>query len=126
MSLGDETHKIFLNAKGASKNVSPSLRAFLEYVAGNKSEDPFVKKLDEAVVKAKKNEEWRREYMTLLMRDRENVEKGRAEGYVASIRLCRKFHMTKEATLEELKHDFSLSDAEARKVLEKYWNDERK
>lgn len=34
--------------------------------------------------------------------------------------------MTKEATLEELKHDFSLSDAEARKVLEKYWNDERK
>lgn len=126
LSLGDESHKIFLNAKGASKNVSPSLRAFLEYVAGNKSEDPFVKKLDEAVVKAKKNEEWRREYMTLLMRDRENVEKGRAEGYVASIRLCRKFHMTKEATLEELKHDFSLNDAEARKVLEKYWNDERK
>ena len=76
--------------------------------------------------------------MTLLMRDRENVEKGRVEGrtegraegrtegYISSIRLCRKFHMTKEATLEELKQDFSLSDAEARKVLEKYWNDERK
>ena len=31
-----------------------------------------------------------------------------------------------QATLEELKQDFSLSDAEARKVLEKYWNDERK
>lgn len=79
LSLGDETHKIFLNAKGASENVSLSLRAFLQYVAGNKSDDPFVRRLDEAVVKAKKNEEWRHEYMTLLMRDKENVEKGRAE-----------------------------------------------
>ena len=29
---------------------------------------------------AKKNREWRREYMTLLMRDQENIEKGRKEG----------------------------------------------
>lgn len=40
----------------------------------------FVKRLDEAVEKAKKNEEWRREYMTLLMRDRENIEKGIEQG----------------------------------------------
>lgn len=36
-----------------------------------------MEKLEEAVKEAKKNREWRHEYMTLLMRDRENVEKGK-------------------------------------------------
>ena len=33
-----------------------------------------------AVREAKQNREWRHEYMTLLMRDLENLEKGREEG----------------------------------------------
>ena len=82
LALGDETHKIFLNAKGTSKNISPELKAFLRYVSGIKSDNTFVKKLDEAVNKAKSNVEWRREYMLLLMRDNENIEKGRIEGRV--------------------------------------------
>ena len=39
-------------------------------------EDSYVEKLEEAVQEAKKNREWKHEYMTLLMRDQENVEKG--------------------------------------------------
>ena len=34
-------------------------------------------KLENAVLKAKKHEEWKVEYMTLLMRDNEMMEKGR-------------------------------------------------
>jgi len=49
-------------------------------VAGKKSDDDFVRKLEEAVKKAKKNREWRHEYMTLLMRDQENLEKGMQQG----------------------------------------------
>lgn len=45
-------------------------------MAGQKPEDSYVEKLDKAVQEAKKNREWRHEYMTLLMRDQENVEKG--------------------------------------------------
>ena len=52
------------------------MKAFLDYVAGKKTKDPYVEKLEEAVKEAKKNREWRHEYMTLLMRDRENVKKG--------------------------------------------------
>ena len=74
--MGDEAVKIFLNAEGTMDDVSGELRAFLDYVAGRKSEDSYVKKLEEAVQEAKKNREWRHEYMTLLMRDQENVEKG--------------------------------------------------
>ncbi len=49
-------------------------------MAGKKTEDTYVHELDEAVKEAKKNREWRHEYMTLLMRDQENQEIGEARG----------------------------------------------
>ena len=74
--LGDGAVKIFLNADSRMDDVSEGLAAFLDYVAGRETEDSYVKKLKDAVKQAKKNREWRHEYMTLLMRDRENIEKG--------------------------------------------------
>ncbi|GFI11154.1 hypothetical protein IMSAGC007_03627 [Lachnospiraceae bacterium] len=76
ISMGDEAVKIFLNAKGTLDDVSDELKAFLDYVAGKKPKDAYVERLEEAVKEAKKNREWRHEYMTLLMRDQENVKKG--------------------------------------------------
>lgn len=82
--LGDGTTKIFLNAQGTMDDVGPELKAFLDFVAGEKSEDPFVQQLDEEIRHIKTNEEWRREYMTIQemnqeMRD-EGIEIGCAEG----------------------------------------------
>ncbi len=68
------------HASSRMGDVSPELKAFLDYVMGKKTKDPYVQKLDAAVREAKKNREWRHEYMTLLMRDMENIEKGREEG----------------------------------------------
>lgn len=76
ITMGDEAVKIFLNADGMMDDVSGELKAFLDYVAGQKPEDSYVKKLDKAIQEAKMNREWRHEYMTLLMRDQENMEKG--------------------------------------------------
>lgn len=76
ISMGDETTKIFLNADSTMDDVSKELKAFLDYVAGKITNDAFVQELDEAVEKAKQNREWRHEYMTLLMRDQINIEKG--------------------------------------------------
>ena len=76
ISMGDEAVKIFLNANGTMDDVSGELKAFLDYVAGQKPKDSYVEKLEKAVQEARKNREWRHEYMTLLMRDQENVEKG--------------------------------------------------
>ena len=39
-----------------------------------------MEKLEEAVKEAKKNREWRHEYMTLLMRDQENQKIGEKHG----------------------------------------------
>ena len=78
--LGDGAMKIFLNADSQLDDVSRELAAFLDYVAGRETEDTYVKKLKDAVDRAKKNREWRHEYMTLLMRDQENIEKGIEQG----------------------------------------------
>ena len=85
LRLEDGTQKIFLNAMGTQDDVNEDLRAFLSYVAGRKSDNSFVRKLDDAVQRARKNQEWRREFMTLLMRDQENIEKGRAEGRIEGL-----------------------------------------
>lgn len=78
--LEDGTTKIFLNAKGTMDDVSPELKAFLDYVAGKKPADPFVDELEEAVKNARKNREWRHEYMTLEMIKQENREIGEKYG----------------------------------------------
>ena len=70
--------KVVLNAAGTDDKDTPAeLGGFLDYVMGKKDEsDPFVMELDEAVHMARKNEEWRREYMTLVQRDLENQIRG--------------------------------------------------
>lgn len=80
LEMGDGTTKIVLNAVGTMDDVSGRLKAFLDYVAGKIVDDEYVRKLDEAVRKARANKEWRREYMTLMMRDLENQEIGVEKG----------------------------------------------
>lgn len=52
--LGDETTKVFLNAKGTIDDVSRELKAFLDYVAGKESNDAYVKQLEEALREEKR------------------------------------------------------------------------
>ena len=59
LEMGDGTTKIVLNAVGTMDDVSEGLEAFLDYVAGKPVDDEYVKRLDEAVHKARANKEWR-------------------------------------------------------------------
>jgi len=78
--LNDEAIKIFLNAKGNSKDISTDLKDFLNYIATGKAEGSFSKAIEKEVEKARNKEEWRTEYMTLEMRYKEKFNEGRAEG----------------------------------------------
>lgn len=84
ITLGDESTTIFLNAKGKLNDVDDELHGFLSYVASGMPESDFALELDENVQEIKSNEKWRLEYMTLFMRDQENlkqgIEKGLAQG----------------------------------------------
>ena len=117
--------KKFLNAKGAMDDVSPALRAFLNYVAGISCKDPFVQELEQAVMDARRNREWRHEYMTLQMRDQENIEKGREEGRKEEreegIRLMiaalEEVGISKESIAEKVRGKYQLTEEEFEKYL---------
>lgn len=102
VSLGDETVKVFLNAQGKQGSAAGDLKSFLDYVLGKKSEDPFIRKLDRAVRKAKKNRKWRREYMTLWMRDQENIEKGIEQGIEQGTKMIIRNMHRKNCSIEQI------------------------
>ena len=117
ISLGDSAVKIFLNADGKMNDVSRELKAFLDYVAGKKSEDAFVNKLEEAVKAAKKNREWRREYMTLLMRDQENIEKGIEKGIRGMVSALKELNIPDATIMQKIREKFDLSGEEAESYI---------
>lgn len=117
ISLGDGAVKIFLNADGKMNDVSRELKAFLDYVAGKKSEDAFVNKLEETVKAAKKNREWRREYMTLLMRDQENIEKGIEKGIRGMVSALKELNIPDATIMQKIREKFDLSGEEAESYI---------
>lgn len=121
LALGDETTKIFLNASSQKDDVSKELRAFLDYIRGERTDDSFVRELEKAVKEAKKNREWRREFMTLLMRDQENYERGIEQGVEQGIKilLCtlRDMGIPDESIEKQLVDRYKLSREEAKAYL---------
>ena len=113
--LNDGAKKVFLNADGKNGAVNGELKAFLDYVAGKASEDIFVKELERAVEKAKQNREWRREYMTLLMRDKENQKIGKIFG---AISMGKDLGLSDEEIITRLQVKFNLTEEQANAYLD--------
>lgn len=118
VTLHDGAKKIFLNADGKNGVIGKELKEFLDYVAGKPSEAVFVKKLEYAVKKAKENREWRHEYMTLLMRDRENQKIGEIRGKIyETISMGRDYNIPEKEILTRLQRKFDLTEEQARAYL---------
>lgn len=78
--LGDDTTKVFINAAGTADDVSDEMKEFLNYLQGKGASNDFTRRIDNEVDKARAHEEWRVEYMSLLLRDQEMRAAGREEG----------------------------------------------
>lgn len=115
LTLGDDTFKLFFNTKGEVGNVSEEAKSFLAYLNGLKGENEWVKQLDSEVKKVKKNEEWRKEYMSLLLRDQDNFERGIEQGIKQNQLEITKKLLKKKLGLSEIAEVTGLSEA---KVLE--------
>lgn len=82
LTLGDETTKIFLNTKGNMHDVDPEMQEFLSYVENttddfaSQARSPLIKEIHKKVTEVKESKELEVEYMTLLQRDRENIQQG--------------------------------------------------
>ena len=82
LELGDGSTKIVLNAMGTRGDVSGELKGFLGLVAGKLPiiEGSFAERVQEQVLIARSNSEWRRQYMEWRMTLLNEREKGREEG----------------------------------------------
>ena len=78
--LKDGTEKIFYNCTADPKKVPENLWELYEYIRSGKVGGDLSRRIDEAVCMARKNEEWRSEYMKELLHDDDVREEGRAEG----------------------------------------------
>ena len=91
LELEDGTTKIVLNAVGTKGNTSKELKDFLNLVAGSFTYEKgsFADRVQDEVAIARKNSDWRRQYMEwkmTLLNERnkgreEGFEQGRAEGF---------------------------------------------
>ena len=111
--LGDESTKVILTPDGNANDVSNDLSEFLNYLAGKGGNSSFVARLNEAVNKAKKKEEWRMEYMTLLMRDREKIAEGMQKERIDAVQRMLRKGYSKEDILELDYTEAEYAEAEA-------------
>ena len=124
MTLQDESIKIFLYTKGNREDVDEEMKEFLTYVENTTdafakgAKYPLVKELHKKVRDVKQNKEMEVEYMTLLQRDRENIEQGE-EKMAALTKILLKENRTKdlERALEDA--DFRRKLFAAYKIAEK-------
>ena len=80
LTLGDGTVKIFYNCCYEGEDIPDDLRKFYDYVENGNVESELTKKIDEAVVRGRKNEIWRSQYMKERVILQDAREEGREEG----------------------------------------------
>lgn len=119
LSLGDETTKIFLNTKGNMHDVDTEMLEFLSYIENTTDTfaahaiSPLIKEIHKRVTEVKQSKEMEVEYMTLLQRDRENIQQGQ-ESMAALTKV-----LLEENRTDDLKR--AIEDADFRnKLFEEY------
>ena len=81
LRLGDETTKVIINVNGSDdSHISSELKELLTYIRTSKIPEkcanPLINNMDEALRKARSNEEWRKEYMMLETMRSDYTQKG--------------------------------------------------
>lgn len=113
LKLNDGAKKIFYNTTAYDKAEDVDVREFLKYVNGGESDNPFVKVIEDKVAKVKSSKEWRQEYMTLLMREREIINETREEGIRITVKMLKSLGISNEVIIEQLIKEYKLSEEEA-------------
>lgn len=125
LRLNDGAKKIFFNAKDYINAEDEEIREFLKYVNGEKSDSPFVKEIEDRVAQIKASEEWRLEYMTLLMREQEiweeaeekGREMGREEGIRGTVTLLKELNIPLQTIRIKIQQQYNLSPETSEKYL---------
>ena len=96
-----------------------------EYIRTGQVGDDLTRRIDKAVIRARKNEEWRSEYMKELLHDDDVRAEGRAEGEVCGkpmeLLVCKELGLSFEETAKRIRKKFRLSEEEVQRDMTLYW-----
>ncbi len=116
--LNDGTTKVFFNTSGNIGEINSAAKNILKFIESNEIEDDFTNRLAKEVIKVKENKEWKVEYMTLLMREREKYREGEIKG---TIKTCKNFNLSFKETVLYISENFNLSSQESEEIVRKEW-----
>ncbi|MCR5698835.1 MAG: Rpn family recombination-promoting nuclease/putative transposase [Treponemataceae bacterium] len=136
INLDDKAIKVVYNLGADRGSLSESERELLDFMATGNAESNFTKKIEDMVRKLKKNEPWRKQYMTFevfmnhMSKDlkaearAEGLAEGRAEGRVVgahekAIEAAEKLLKMNVLSLEEIAQVEGLSIEEVSSLAEK-------
>ncbi|MBQ6959409.1 MAG: Rpn family recombination-promoting nuclease/putative transposase [Clostridia bacterium] len=89
IALRDGATKAILNTKGSVGEISEDMKSLLRYMEGSAPDNDYTRMLDQAVKEVRSDDKWRREYMVLVERDRENRRLGERRIKVSQARAFR-------------------------------------
>lgn len=81
IKLNDRAFKVFFNASQCDKMENKKKRNFFKFLKGEETDDDFTARLREKVVTARKNKEWRRQYLMWSHAFDEEFEEARESGF---------------------------------------------
>ncbi len=113
IKLNDRAYKVFFNARNCDKLNSAEEQDFFNFLTGSRAQTTLARRIEEKVIFAKKNSEWRRNYMTWQQTiDEEKeiaFEEGREEGAQANaVENARNFLNLNKLSCEEIAQCCSL------------------
>ena len=80
IAINDGAVRIFYNCCYKGNDIPEELKQFYDYVESGKSSNDLTKRIDGAVIKARKIDEWRSAYMKEMVLFMDARDEGRAEG----------------------------------------------
>lgn len=115
LELGDGTTKVILNANGSVGEISPSLKGFLDLVLGLQPHadavGSYADRVQKQVAVAKRNSEWRMQYMnwemTLSVERNKGIEKGEIQKAIRQILIKLSKGKSEEVIANEIEEEVS-------------------
>ena len=111
--LPDEAAKIIINTKGTLGDVSPELRAVIEYMNTGLASSEYTKDLDKEVIIVKSDEKVRKEYMLLMEAYAMREDTGEHKRVVSQIR-----DAINELSVQKMAKYFKVSEQDCLSVLD--------
>jgi len=117
LSLRDGTAKIFYNCTCLSREMPEGLRAFYDFILTGASSSALTRRIASAVDRARRNEEWRSDYMKELLLRADARAEGRAEAIRGFVQDKLEDGIDRETIIRKLEKVYSMTREEAEKYL---------